>query len=284
MEINQTMLTPLMCEACILRRRKRTSRRKIACCFFIAYNAIVLSVFSVTLWYINDRLNRTEGAIAVLKERSKTSEETLPIELPSRTTKPDVVEKLSPDNPTDNWTETLSMNVNRMLRRKRASSRRRGKKRCKNCLPVVQIEGAGGFGKQDKSDLSDLWVTPSWVNPKDKQIAKYFDVGSVTGKGKIKVKQEGLYFVYAQMTLAGKSKRGYHVKKEPQKTTIASCTNYSELEDKAENLDYMVRPCATMTVLRLEKNDMVYIEEMNENSKCLYNNLSAVFGLIRVGT
>ncbi|XP_053404732.1 uncharacterized protein LOC123553845 isoform X4 [Mercenaria mercenaria] len=279
MEINQTMLTPLMCEACILRRRKRTSRRKIACCFFIAYNAIVLSVFSVTLWYINDRLNRTEGAIAVLKERSKTSEETLPIELPSRTTKPDVVEKLSPDNPTDNWTETLSMNVNRMLRRKRASSRRRGKKRCKNCLPVVQIEGAGGFGKQDKSDLSDLWVTPSWVNPKDKQIAKYFDVGSVTGKGKIKVKQEGLYFVYAQMNLIGPSIKGFDVFVEEDNYApecITSCKRNSN-QDQNEN-------CFTMKVVRLKSNSSVYIQEMETNSRSHYLKKSSYFGLVKISS
>jgi hypothetical protein len=84
------------------------------------------------------------------------------------------------------------------------------------------------------------------------------------------------------MTLTGLSKRGYHVKKEPMKTTIASCANHSQAEGHGD-ANHIFRPCTLFTVLRLEKNDVVYLEEMDGNSNVLYTKLTAVFGLIRVG-
>ena len=49
------------------------------------------------------------------------------------------------------------------------------------------------------TDLTNLWVTPRWVNPKDKQISKYYDVSSVQKSGRIKVKEGGLFMIYAQV-------------------------------------------------------------------------------------
>lgn len=87
------------------------------------------------------------------------------------------------------------------------------------------------------------------------------------------------------MTLSGVSKRGYHVKKVPNKTTIASCvhytndkTNYTSTETK-----FLTRACPTFSVVRLEKNEKVFVEEIDGNSGALYTEISATFGLIRIG-
>lgn len=80
------------------------------------------------------------------------------------------------------------------------------------------------------------------------------------------------------------TKRGFHVKKEPSKTTIASCANHSQVEGYEEDeANVIVRPCTLLKILRLEKNDIVYIEEMEDNSNVLYTHLTAVFGLIKIG-
>lgn len=87
---------------------------------------------------------------------------------------------------------------------------------------------------------------------------------------------------YLQMTLAGISKRGYHIKKEQKSnrdiSTIASCVNFV---DEEENAKHKVRPCPVVTVVKLAKNDQVYLQEIDDNSTVLYSN--TVFGLIRIG-
>lgn len=80
------------------------------------------------------------------------------------------------------------------------------------------------------------------------------------------------------MTLNGKFKRGYHVRKEPQKTSVASCFSYSNGDDNSNNIS-----CPTLTIVKLERGDSVYVEEIDTNSSVVYSNTAAVLGLIRVG-
>lgn len=89
------------------------------------------------------------------------------------------------------------------------------------------------------------------------------------------------------MTLAGLSKRGYHIRKgrEQNTSTIASCLIYADEDEGSLSEDdakFIVKPCPTWTIVKLEKNDQVFIEEIDDNSTVLYSN--AVFGLIQIGT
>ncbi|KAL4220714.1 hypothetical protein ACF0H5_021110 [Mactra antiquata] len=197
--------------------------------------------------------------------------------------------------------------LHRNKRDTKNNRRRNRKKRCKNCLPVVQIEGAGGFSKQDKTDITGFWKTSNWSN----SPAKYFDTKKVNQNGKLKVVKDGLYLLYAQMnlrgttitgmeifkqessmpntrtkpsleciamTLTGQYKRGYYIKKEPGRTSIASCFNFSNGDSITDS-----NSCPTMAVVPLKSGDNIYIEEITTNTSVNYSQITAVLGLIRVG-
>lgn len=68
---NVMMLTPSLCEACVLRQRKRSTKRNVAFCVFIVYNVLVLSLVLVMLWYLfdfRDRLDRTVKTVNSLQK------------------------------------------------------------------------------------------------------------------------------------------------------------------------------------------------------------------------
>lgn len=73
-EGNVRLLSPSMCESCILRQRRKTIRRNIACCIFVAYNVLLLSLILVACWYIFDlqhRLERTEKIVNTQQSHDK---------------------------------------------------------------------------------------------------------------------------------------------------------------------------------------------------------------------
>jgi predicted nucleic acid-binding Zn ribbon protein len=71
LEANAVLLPSERCHACMLRRQRKTTRRFVRLCLFIAYNILVLSVVLVILWYFNNRLSRVEKDIgAILEQRN----------------------------------------------------------------------------------------------------------------------------------------------------------------------------------------------------------------------
>lgn len=80
------------------------------------------------------------------------------------------------------------------------------------------------------------------------------------------------------MTWFGGNEKGYHVKKAPQKTTLASCIPYSEQDRGYQGT------CSTMKIVNLGKGDLINVEEIDGNSKVLYTDTSTFFGLVKIGT
>ncbi|XP_053404733.1 uncharacterized protein LOC123553845 isoform X5 [Mercenaria mercenaria] len=208
------------------------------------------------------------------------------------------------------------MNVNRMLRRKRASSRRRGKKRCKaskkggrqtrtasSSIPHFYLNGSRSSGR-----VTDVYGHFIWKRPEHRTFNRdndFFDatINSDNSLTKVRILRSGVYFVFAKVTANGRSPLqsnvrpsvGIYLKKNDEVLDIAWTTQdnrggiYNVLRGhySSDEIKYPMDSLSVSGLHRLEANDEIYVQRPPDtvNSRVerfLVENNKAGFGAFLV--
>lgn len=286
-----------MCEGCIHARAKaRTCHVALSISFVtlivFSISTSVVAYFHVTM--LNERLRQTDENFRLLSQRFEFLERSIhtkslddnirPLEITQ--TEQKVTDVTQNDVLiTYGGVHTLAANNNhlrisrqkRNVRAKRAQPR---KKNFKNCLPSIQIEGSGLLSTNlNKTDLRGFWIPSDWTLS-EPQFKKFFDIQDVNKNGQIKIKTAGLYFLYTQIYVIGTEKTGFHIfkKRDNQTKIVATCKQYTQGQGTEKS-----QTCQTMKVLKLEANDIIYINEIQGNSGVHLLPTSTYCGLIKLG-
>ncbi|XP_054268807.1 protein eiger [Macrosteles quadrilineatus] len=114
------------------------------------------------------------------------------------------------------------------------------------------------------------WSPASWMTEEDRRLFPIQD-------GKVTIQKSGVYFVYAQIFYSATHNHcGFHINHNDHE--VAQCTTSTAGPGLKRNT------CFTALVLRLERQDLLWVKEVEGHRNTSFRHSHSYFGLIMLGS
>ncbi|XP_033760122.1 uncharacterized protein LOC117342183 isoform X10 [Pecten maximus] len=156
-------------------------------------------------------------------------------------------------------------------------------------LLSVHFEGDGNEHRPRGNGRFHKWQYSDWAYQREdlkKKFKLYHESGTVV------ISEEGIYLLYAQVTLMGKPDQGFKVvvqhDNKQQKILTKCMMDFQSEQDGGQDLNEWQEDgnitCSSVGVFRLEKGDSVFLKHSKDtNVKADFRGNASFFGFVKLG-